>query len=149
MAAAQVEKEKGNCAFKALQYGEALGFYSRAIEHHRGDLGRRASTIGGKNLLGLLWEHHRGDCGAALVPLAARVDSEYYDSVVDVMFSSRKPPRGYPHGCPLYLAGDKSIYTNRSLVHIKLRNFLSAVEDASRAIEISTYLDEDSARYGG
>lgn len=75
--AAAKEKERGNAAFKANQYSEALSAYSRAIEHFR---------------------------------------------------------------------GDKSVYANRALVHIKLRNFLSAEEDASRAIEISTYLDEDASR---
>lgn len=59
VAAAGVEKERGNAAFKANQYGEALAAYSRAIEHHR---------------------------------------------------------------------GDKAVYANRALAHIKLRNFLSAVE---------------------
>jgi tetratricopeptide (TPR) repeat protein len=65
VAAANVEKERGNAAFQASQYGEALAAYSRAIEHHR---------------------------------------------------------------------GDKAVYANRALAHIKLRNFLSAVEVCGRGL---------------
>ncbi|EOD31526.1 protein phosphatase-5, partial [Emiliania huxleyi CCMP1516] len=67
-------RERGNAAFKASQYGEALSAYSRAVDHFR---------------------------------------------------------------------GDKAIFANRALVHLKLRNFASAIEDTSRAIDIATYLDED------
>ena len=38
------------------------------------------------------------------------------------------------------------MYANRSLAHLKLRNALSALEDASRAIEIAKFLDEDHDR---
>lgn len=42
--------------------------------------------------------------------------------------------------------GDKAVYANRALAHLKLRNFLSAIEDCGRAIEIATFLDEDADR---
>merc|ERR1719446_380188 len=42
--------------------------------------------------------------------------------------------------------GDKAVFANRALAHLKLRNFLSAIEDCGRAIEIATFLDEDSER---
>jgi len=45
-----------------------------------------------------------------------------------------------------FFKGDKAVYSNRALAHIKLRNFLSAVEDCSRAINISQVLDEDHER---
>eukprot|EP00966_Prymnesium_polylepis_P318577 7358468-Prymnesium_polylepis.1 len=36
-----------------------------------------------------------------------------------------------------HFKGDKAVYANRALAHIKQRNFISALEDANRAIEIS------------
>ena len=45
-----------------------------------------------------------------------------------------------------HFKGDKAVYANRSLAHLKLRNALSALEDASRAIEIAKFLDEDHDR---
>ena len=36
-----------------------------------------------------------------------------------------------------HFKGDKAVYANRALAHLKLRNALSALEDASRAIEIA------------
>ena len=41
---------------------------------------------------------------------------------------------------------DKALFANRALTHLKLRNWVSAAEDATRAIEIATFLDEDAAR---
>ena len=37
MAAAEKERERGNLAFKAAQYSEAVAAYTRAIEHFKGD----------------------------------------------------------------------------------------------------------------
>ena len=45
-----------------------------------------------------------------------------------------------------HFKGDKAVYANRALAHLKLRNALSALEDASRAIEIAKFLDEDHDR---
>ena len=47
------------------------------------------------------------------------------------------------YSCSLeHFKGDKAVYANRALAHIRVRNFLSAVEDCSRTIEISRFLDE-------
>ena len=75
--ACEKERERGNGAFKAGQYSEALAAYTCAVEHCR---------------------------------------------------------------------TDKAVYSNRALCHLKLRNFLSAVDDASRAIELSQFHDDDWAR---
>ena len=53
----------------------------------------------------------------------------------------KTPPKDTPS-----LHTTNPLYLLYYQVHIKLRNFLSAVEDASRAIEISTYKDEDAAK---
>ena len=45
-----------------------------------------------------------------------------------------------------HFKGDKASYSNRAACHIKLRNFLSALEDCSRVMEISRFLDDDAER---
>jgi hypothetical protein len=51
------------------------------------------------------------------------------------------------YSCSLeHFKGDKAVYANRALAHIRVRNFLSAVDDCARAIEISRFLDDDFAR---
>ena len=42
--------------------------------------------------------------------------------------------------------GGKAAYANRAAAHLKLRNFLAALDDCSRTLEIATYLDEDIER---
>ena len=41
---------------------------------------------------------------------------------------------------------DKALFANRALAHLKLRNWLSAVEDASRVLDISQFHDDDFNR---
>merc|ERR1719197_307904 len=51
------------------------------------------------------------------------------------------------YSCSLeHFKGDKAVYANRAAAHIKVRNFLSAVDDCSRAIEIARFLDDDHER---
>ena len=45
-----------------------------------------------------------------------------------------------------HFRGDKANFTNRAAAHLKLRNFLSALDDCSRAIEIASFLDNDTER---
>lgn len=45
-----------------------------------------------------------------------------------------------------HFKGDKAVLCNRALCHLKLRNFLSAVEDTSRVLEIARFLDDDIDR---
>ena len=71
------ERDRGNVAFKAAQYSEALACYSRAIEHFK---------------------------------------------------------------------GDKAAHANRAACHIKLRNFLSALDDCNRVVDIAKFLDDDHER---
>ena len=73
-AAGDKERERGNLAFKAGQYSEAVAAYTRAIDHFR---------------------------------------------------------------------GDKAAHSNRAAAHIKLRNFLSALDDCSRVFDIAMFLDND------
>jgi len=42
-----------------------------------------------------------------------------------------------------HFKGDKACYANRAAAHIKVRNFLSALDDCSRTIEIAKFLDND------
>lgn len=45
-----------------------------------------------------------------------------------------------------FFKGDKAVFCNRALAHLRQRNFISALEDCNRAIEISKFLDEDFER---
>ena len=52
---------------------------------------------------------------------------------------------GYTRAVDLF-KGEKTCYANRAAAHLKLRNFLSALDDCSRVIEISRFLDDDYER---
>ena len=43
-----------------------------------------------------------------------------------------------------HFRGDKTAMSNRAAAHLKLRNFLSALDDCSRVMEIATFLDNDA-----
>ncbi|KAL1520073.1 hypothetical protein AB1Y20_023548 [Prymnesium parvum] len=45
-----------------------------------------------------------------------------------------------------FFKGDKAVFCNRALAHLRQRNFMSALEDCNRAIEISKFLDDDFDR---
>ena len=42
-----------------------------------------------------------------------------------------------------HFKGDKTAHANRAAAHLKLRNWLSALDDCSRVIDVSKFLDED------
>ena len=60
--------------------------------------------------------------------------------------SMRRVLEHLDEGALLLSQSGEVVYANRALAHIRVRNFLSAVEDCSRAIEISRFLDDDFAR---
>ena len=42
-----------------------------------------------------------------------------------------------------HFKGDKTAHANRAAAHLKLRNWLSALDDCFRVIDVAKYLDED------
>ena len=45
-----------------------------------------------------------------------------------------------------FFKGDKAVYANRALAHLRQHNYISALEDCNRAVEISRFLDDDIDR---
>ena len=45
-----------------------------------------------------------------------------------------------------HFKGDKAVMSNRALAHLRQHNFISALEDCNRAIEIARFLDDDLER---
>ena len=76
------------------------------------------------------------------LPIAIRVVSVV---VVDVVATATAAVAAYTRAID-HFKGDKSAHANRAAAHLKLRNFLSALDDCSRVVDIAKFLDDDHER---